>query len=904
MSTVETHIRSIDQVVTQNIERFREDRGLLSQNLLPQLRNLVEGVAVLLQAKDSAVEYNYAAIQNGLNYIKGNGKLSFLSRFYARLQPSTSHYTFDGENSERLMLRYYDDLYRVRALLLERFDMEILSNLEAFPLDTDKSMAEFHTAIAQRIGANRLTSSAPEFTARYYVQRTRPFFVNGRIYYEVTFTNPIERASKYDRVIAFTDMDVSDTYAANLTLRADTIKVLGQRMPITIIQDWSVSIRPCELRYFSSIFGPAQRFDTSSPEYHGLMSYLTSSGSSLVEVMDMPDARYERIKELATARSRVPKIFPMLDQARALIRAKAPGYITLRYLLLRMRAQILKPQLSESGCKKLSGLKLQWGCIPFEEMPYCTALRHHPPKIWDLLESIDPAGREHEHLARRVRTNLDRRGMLYTPAIELEIYGDVAELIKQHNALLYTNDLHQARTLEVAGDDVFIRGYEDDLVEIITTLQDRAGSGVGGWEGAIDRWIDDSPILINDPLKDAALRSLFRDSKVAMIYGAAGTGKSTMVNYIANYFAEGRLLFLANTHSAVDNLKRRVHIGDATFNTIAAQKRRWNEPAYDLLVIDECSTVSNEDLLAVLQSTRFKLLVFVGDVHQIESILYGTWFQLMRSFLPPSAVFELTTPYRTTEKGLLDLWGKVRELKDDITETLTRGGYVANLDESLLVSKRSNEVILCLNYDGLYGINNINRFLQSANPNPPVTWGISTFKVGDPVLFNEVERFKPVIYNNLKGILVGVEVFPGRVHFEVELDRPVTELSVAGTGLQWVRDSVVAFDVFELTDSDEDVQDPTAVLPFQVAYAVSFHKAQGLEYESVKIVITAANEEQITHNVFYTAITRARESLQIYWSAETQHSVLTNLKHRKNGKDANVLAARRTLTMSGRNLVK
>lgn len=60
------------------------------------------------------------------------------------------------------------------------------------------------------------------------------------------------------------------------------------------------------------------------------------------------------------------------------------------------------------------------------------------------------------------------------------------------------------------------------------------------------------------------------------------------------------------------------------------------------------------------------------------------------------------------------------------------------------------------------------------------------------------------------------------------------------------------------------------VVPFQVAYAVSIHKAQGLEYRSVKIVITNETEERITHNIFYTAITRAKENLKIYWSPETE----------------------------------
>ena len=53
------------------------------------------------------------------------------------------------------------------------------------------------------------------------------------------------------------------------------------------------------------------------------------------------------------------------------------------------------------------------------------------------------------------------------------------------------------------------------------------------------------------------------------------------------------------------------------------------------------------------------------------------------------------------------------------------------------------------------------------------------------------------------------------------------------------------------TRSDEDAE---TNVPFQIAYAVSIHKAQGLEYNSVKIVITKEVDEMITHNIFYTAL--------------------------------------------------
>ncbi len=46
---------------------------------------------------------------------------------------------------------------------------------------------------------------------------------------------------------------------------------------------------------------------------------------------------------------------------------------------------------------------------------------------------------------------------------------------------------------------------------------------------------------------------------------------------------------------------------------------------------------------------------------------------------------------------------------------------------------------------------------------------------------------------------------------------------------------------YETDASDEDDDSLNTTVPFQVDYAVSIHKTQGLEYESVKIVITDSN---------------------------------------------------------------
>jgi ATP-dependent exoDNAse (exonuclease V) alpha subunit len=259
-------------------------------------------------------------------------------------------------------------------------------------------------------------------------------------------------------------------------------------------------------------------------------------------------------------------------------------------------------------------------------------------------------------------------------------------------------------------------------------------------------------------------------------------------------------------------------------------------------------------------------------------------------------VFELTTPFRTKNASLLEFWNKVRNIEDDLAEVMARNGYSTVLDKTLFETQGQDEIILCLNYDGLYGINNINRFLQSSNPGAATIWRVSTYKIGDPVLFYETERFRPVIYNNLKGRIVGIDRVPGRIQFDVELDRPLSEFDVDSDELEWMGGSTVRFSVYEHDTSDEDDDSLNTTVPFQVAYAVSIHKAQGLEYDSVKVVITDANEDDITHNIFYTAVTRARERLRIFWTPETQQRVLQRLSRSANPKDVALLASRRGLT--------
>ena len=896
MLRVDQAILDTDKVICKNISIFdASERGLLSQNILAQLRNYVEYIVQKIYSKGVDIDpNNYEHKKEAWEFVKTQGQLRFLSKFHSLLQKSVSHYTFDEGGSERLMLKYYEYLLRIKSFLHDTYRLDVLENIDDFPLNLDTKLKDYYEKIADRIYKPSAEATRNPYNDRAYIQKIKPFFVNHRIYYEVTFTVANDKASKFDRVIAFTNLDISDNYAVKLSLHNDNILVMDKVMPIQIIDSWEVSIRPCEIKKFAEIFGE-NKFGSNTNEFRDLMKLLTNTRASLVDLVTASDSYYSWAKAVCTKEAKVTHTFDVFDKARELIKSNAAGSNIIRYFLHKMNNKVMKKQYSHEACDKLSGLYLKWSCIPFDEMPFATSLVKHNPRIYDLFDCISASGRDHEFLARTIRNNTEQQGKLFTPKAEIERYDDIQELVKTYNRKVYYK--HKERYLKEYKEHYYIQGYADDTAEIIKKLKELSLSGIAGYTNFVESWLSqNSSYRIDSTEKLATLKTMFSNSQVALIYGSAGTGKSTLINHISNLYHDRTKFYLANTNPAVENMRRKVNSANCYFKTIASFLSEYNKQTdCDILFIDECSTVSNKDMRDILEKASFKLLVLVGDVYQIESILFGNWFSIARAFVPSTAVYELTKPYRSTNDELLIVWKRVRELNDAILEPLVKSKYTIRLDTSIFEHSQEDEIILCLNYDGLYGINNINRFLQSSNKNSAFEWGINVYKIGDPILFNESDRFAPLIYNNMKGRIVDIEATDTKIRFDVELDIAITDWDAEPYDFTVVATSengysIISFWVNKYKSTDEDDDDSAAIVPFQVAYAVSIHKAQGLEYKSVKIVITNEVEELITHNIFYTAITRAKEKLKIYWTPETEKKVLESLKLKDYKKDAALLA--------------
>jgi len=335
----------------------------------------------------------------------------------------------------------------------------------------------------------------------------------------------------------------------------------------------------------------------------------------------------------------------------------------------------------------------------------------------------------------------------------------------------------------------------------------------------------------------------------------------------------------------LQNLKRRIENPglDSDFISIDSFTKSVTLTDYDIIFVDECSTIDNRTMKKLLEKIdENTLLVLAGDIYQIESIDFGNWFYYAKDIITTDgANIELLNTWRTDKKELKSLWDAVRRFEPIITEKLAIDGpFSADIGEEIFTIG-DDEIILCLNYDGKFGLNNMNLYFQNANTKSEVySWAEWTFKVGDPIIFLDTKR-SSLLYNNLKGRIVDISKRDSAILFTLDIDTILTERQCRNESFEFVdvtdRGTRIRLEV--LASNDESAAEEErikTIIPFQIAYAVSIHKSQGLEYNSVKIIIPSYNAEKISHSIFYTAITRAKEKLKIFWSAETMKDIVAS----------------------------
>lgn len=893
---MEKIIMARDEQITESIDRMdilNVTRDDVSKRILTQLNDLCTAT-LLLNAMASGLEK--ANLQLAWERSLLNIETKYLGTFLKGLKYIDNRIPDDGQ-SERLMLKYYNFLWQMRKFLRENYGMSVLNNLEKFPIKIDELDKEYYELVAAAVNSIDLSPRAVSMS-RFYVQKKVPFFVGTERYYEVVLQLASEYATKYNRVTVYTKENISTNYSIQIAYVDATINLWGIKSKIKVITNWKVSIEPRCLNKLGKILKVQTKLNSKYGEYIELMNFLSKTGMNFLDLIDLQEFDfYALINSIyRNTNTTVFKEILLMLRNRFSKTSKESGRNVIRFLLLNLREETLNNVLPNQFYQKLlcENLNLSAKCIPFEKNPYISNLAGGKTSEGNLTKIVNAVGSDKMEIVRpylALKNAIKRTGEIYFDAKTIATEKE----IKDYNNHLDFWERKQGYKINIVDGIATIDSYEKATLDVLGKLLELSKSGNKGQRELNQKFLKESKIDFADKLKEQAIREIFVNSHVLLIYGAAGTGKTTLINYISNLMSNSRKLFLSKTHTAKQNLQRRIENpgSSADFVSIDSFTKRVTIQDYDIIFIDECSTIDNRTMAAFLDKVDSDtFLVLAGDIYQIESIEFGNWFYYAKDIIDTKgANVELLSTWRTKDSNLISLWNEVRDKESLITEKLVIDGpFSEDIGSGILKKEANEEVILCLNYDGKFGLNNINNYFQNANSSKEaVYWQEWSYKEGDPVLFNDTARFS-LLYNNLKGRIIKIDKESDRISFTIDVDVVLTERDCKREEIELIdnkeNSTRVRFTVYAYNDERNDGDDELrmkSVIPFQLAYAVSIHKAQGLEYDSVKVIIPRSNSERITHGIFYTAITRAKKNLKIYWSSETMTDIVKSFSEDEAG---------------------
>ena len=94
------------------------------------------------------------------------------------------------------MLKYYEYLLKIKILLKSNYNIEVLGNINKFPIKVDPSLKEYYEKIAIKINESPLKRKKNNYKDRYYIRKIKPFFVNVITSYSIHYTKLYE-SNKY-----------------------------------------------------------------------------------------------------------------------------------------------------------------------------------------------------------------------------------------------------------------------------------------------------------------------------------------------------------------------------------------------------------------------------------------------------------------------------------------------------------------------------------------------------------------------------------------------------------------------------------------------------------------------------------------------------------------------------------
>ena len=363
---------------------------------------------------------------------------------------------------------------------------------------------------------------------------------------------------------------------------------------------------------------------------------------------------------------------------------------------------------------------------------------------------------------------------------------------------------------------------------------------------------------------------------VLIITGGPGTGKTTILTAIVNILIEANKLkdseiaLLAPTGRAAKKMMETTGISASTIhkylgwdkdtNTFSTNEYSPRNEKY--IIVDEVSMIDTLLMEALLKGIkRNAKLILVGDYYQLPSVSEG---QILKDIIDSDSlpVIRLNQIYRQTDGSyILNLAYDIKEKNISEDLFIKKDDYLfinGDNDNTMSIIKEvilkaikkgytDREVqVLAPMYKSLNGIDNLNKVLQDLfNPKSDKKKEIIikdvTYREYDKVLqlVNDPDNN---VYNGDIGYIEDIIISDGK--------NITNQININYDG-----------NIVEYT--------PDKFVNFRHGYAISIHKAQGSEFDTVIMPILPSFKRMLYNKLVYTGVTRAKKSLVVIGDANS-----------------------------------
>jgi ATP-dependent exoDNAse (exonuclease V) alpha subunit len=315
--------------------------------------------------------------------------------------------------------------------------------------------------------------------------------------------------------------------------------------------------------------------------------------------------------------------------------------------------------------------------------------------------------------------------------------------------------------------------------------------------------------------------------------GFAGTGKTTIIKYLTNFFPD--FAVVAYTGKAANILRKKDIDASTIHSKIYEPTFEKNDIYFDLcidpgcggFIVDESSMVT-QDIYEDLKSFNLPM-IFVGDHGQLEPI--DSKLNLMES---PD--YSLEKIHRNA--------GDIAKFAERLRNGFNSRGFQCSDGTVALTNKDIDDETL-INSDQIICAFNKTR-VETNNKIRSILGYNDTLNIGEKIMCLKNDRTLK-LFNGMQGTVLDVYKKRTRYYIDFEFDNEIIEN--------------ICCDMLNFGKETYKVKHgKNSPIPFDYAYCITAHKAQGDEWDNVSVIEQKC--KKWSHKRWsYTAASRAKQKL-------------------------------------------